>query len=381
MQDNGSGDQAVTTPLVLLTTMPEPASGERLLGYYAVYNDFLEFAGPIGRLDNLTVDGEYDIGNQLPTISITTPQAGQQFASGGAIDITADAMDPDGTITQVEFFADTVSLSVATQSPYTYTWDSADIGVHGLSAVATDDRGATQTSELVSVEVTNRPPVVTLTAPTAGQVFPPGTGIEINADASDPDGSVVLVQFFVDDVLLSGSTLPPYTTTWFADEEGAFTLTAEATDDLGASTTSSPVSVRIGQIIVDPAVMSVEVGDSQVNITWDRTGFQLQYAFSLLGPWTDVGEDTTGVTQYSEPVSSQPKYFSLVASGVGPSQPTLAIELSGSDLTVTWDQTGYQLQESPDLNAAWQDVSTSTTGVTQYTAPTDGMRNFFRLRP
>jgi hypothetical protein len=380
-QNDGSEDQAVTTPIVLLTTLPEPASGETLLGYYAVYRSILDRIGPIGRLDNLTVDGEFGVGNQLPTVTLTSPQDGQGFGSGDVIDITADATDPDGTIAQVEFFAGTQFLSVATQSPYAYTWDSAAIGVHTLSAVATDDRGATQTSEIISVEVTNRPPTVSITSPAHGQTFPPGTGVEIVAEASDPDGSVTQVQFFVDDGFLSGSTLPPYTTTWFAADEGTFTLTAVATDDRGASTTSDPVSVQIGQVVVEPAQMSVTVDGGQVNVTWDRTGFQLQYAFSLLGPWTNVDQDTTGVTQYSEPVSSQPKYYSLVASGVAPSRPTLAIGLSGNDLTIAWDQTGYQLQQSAELETGWQDVSTNTIGVSEFTTPISTAQGFFRLRP
>jgi len=380
-QDNGSGDQAVTTPIVLLTTLSEPVSGETLLAYYAVYRSTTDRTGPIGRLDNLTIDGEYGIGNQLPIISLTTPQDGQQFASGDPIDITADATDPDGTIAQVEFFAGTESLSIATQAPYTHQWESADIGVHSLSAVATDDRGASRTSEIVSIEVTNRPPVVSITAPTDGQIFPTGTGVLTEAVASDPDGSVAQVQFFLDDDFLSGSTVPPYATTWLATQEGIFTLTAVATDERGASTTSAAVTVRIGQTSVEPAVMTVDIGNGLVNVTWDRTGFQLQYAFSLLGPWTDVDQDTTGVMQYSEPMSGQPKYYGLVARGVSPSQPSLTIERSGVDLTVTWDQTGYQLQESTDLTTSWQDVSTDTTSGTEYTAPISSTRNFFRLGP
>jgi PKD repeat protein/alpha-tubulin suppressor-like RCC1 family protein len=92
--------------------------------------------------------------NALPTVAITAPAGGTQFAAPANITINASASDSDGTITQVQFFRDGVSLGIDTGSPYTVTWSAAPAGSYALTAVATDNRGAVVTSSSVTVKVT-----------------------------------------------------------------------------------------------------------------------------------------------------------------------------------------------------------------------------------
>ncbi|MCV5277493.1 Ig-like domain-containing protein, partial [Escherichia coli] len=58
--------------------------------------------------------------------------------AGSNNEITANASDADGTVTQVEFFANNTSLGVTTQAPYSVTWNATLIGANQLKAVATD---------------------------------------------------------------------------------------------------------------------------------------------------------------------------------------------------------------------------------------------------
>jgi ELWxxDGT repeat protein len=92
--------------------------------------------------------------NAPPTVSITAPAGGTQFAAPASITINANASDSDGSIAQVQFFRDGVSLGIDTGSPYTVTWSSAPVGSYVLTAVATDNRGAVVTSSTVTVKVT-----------------------------------------------------------------------------------------------------------------------------------------------------------------------------------------------------------------------------------
>ncbi|WP_339328421.1 glycosyl hydrolase family 18 protein [Luteimonas aquatica] len=92
-------------------------------------------------------------GNQPPTVSLTAPANGSTHASGSNIAVSANAADSDGSISRVEFFRDGVSLGVDTSAPYAVTWNNAAAGGHSLTAVATDNQGATATSAAVSITV------------------------------------------------------------------------------------------------------------------------------------------------------------------------------------------------------------------------------------
>jgi plastocyanin len=101
----------------------------------------------------------------------------------------------------------------------------------------------------VTVQAANVPPTVSLSAPTNGATFAaPWTGT-IQAAASDPDGSVTKVEFFAGATSLGAvnnpGPTPSITVTNLA--AGNYTLTAVATDNGGAMTTSSGVSVHVVQ--------------------------------------------------------------------------------------------------------------------------------------
>jgi subtilisin family serine protease len=93
----------------------------------------------------------------------------------------------------------------------------------------------------------NVPPTVTLTGPSDGATFTTPVSIPLTATAADSDGTVSQVQFFSGGTTLIGTgTLTSgtpasgsYTFTWNAPA-GSYTLTAVATDNRGAATTSAP---------------------------------------------------------------------------------------------------------------------------------------------
>lgn len=90
-------------------------------------------------------------GNLSPTISMTDPYRDDSVSTGARANVTlrANADDPDGTITKVEFFNDGTKISEQTTAPYMFTWNNLGAGTYSVSAVATDDQGATRSSKSV----------------------------------------------------------------------------------------------------------------------------------------------------------------------------------------------------------------------------------------
>jgi hypothetical protein len=86
---------------------------------------------------------------------------------------------------------------------------------------------------------------VAITAPADGAVFPWKPTIAITAAAGDPDGTVTKVEFRDGSAVLGQDTTAPYSFTWRNVPSGNHVLTARATDDLAAATTSAPVAITV----------------------------------------------------------------------------------------------------------------------------------------
>jgi RHS repeat-associated protein len=92
-------------------------------------------------------------GNTAPTVSITAPAAGASFSAPANITLTANAQDSDGTVTQVQYFANASPIGTATASPYSFNWANVAAGAYSLTARATDNAGASTTSAPVAITV------------------------------------------------------------------------------------------------------------------------------------------------------------------------------------------------------------------------------------
>jgi hypothetical protein len=187
--------------------------------------------------------------NVPPGVNLTSPASGAAINLGQGFTVSANATDTDGTVAQVEFFANGVSIGLDTSAPYSIAWTPGASGNYSLTAVATDDDDATTTSPAVPVTVNgNAPPAVSLTSPASGATITLGQGFTVSANASDGDGSVTDVEFFANGVSIGLDTSAPYSISWTPGAIGNYSLTAVATDNDGATTTSIAVPVT-----VDPA--------------------------------------------------------------------------------------------------------------------------------
>ncbi len=224
--------------------------------------------------------------NVAPTISITSPATGSGFITGTVVNIAATAADADGSVTGVQFFVDGISIGTDNTSPYTANYTGV-IGAHVITAVATDDAGATTTATAVNINVQNNPPpTVSITAPANAAGYITGDVVNITANASD-NGSVASVQFFVDGVSVGTDITSPYAAT-YTSTLGSHTITAVATDNLGLSTTSSSVTITVvnnlpptaaltspvfGALFTAPAVVTVSANASDPDGTVTQVEF------------------------------------------------------------------------------------------------------------
>jgi hypothetical protein len=186
-------------------------------------------------------------GNSPPTVTLTQPADGASFTAPATISLSATASDTDGTVTKVEFFNGVTKLGEDTTAPFGFTWSGVGAGSYTLTARATDDLGATATSapSRITVGTTNVPPTVSLTFPADGASFPWKPTITMTATAADSDGTVTKVEFLDGTKILGQDTTAPYAFTWRNVPVGTHVLTARATDNRGAVTTSSVVSITV----------------------------------------------------------------------------------------------------------------------------------------
>lgn len=91
----------------------------------------------------------------------------------------------------------------------------------------------------------NIAPTVNITSPANNASFAAPATITFNANALDTDGSVSKVEFYNGNTLLGSDNASPYTYTWVNVAAGTYTITAKATDNLGATTTSSAITIVV----------------------------------------------------------------------------------------------------------------------------------------
>jgi hypothetical protein len=96
--------------------------------------------------------------NPVPVVTLTAPTSSTSIIAPNPVTLSATATD-DGSVTQVNFLVDNVSVGIDNTSPYSVSWTST-AGTHTFKAVATDNMSALGYSSTVTVDVVdpNAPP-------------------------------------------------------------------------------------------------------------------------------------------------------------------------------------------------------------------------------
>ena len=186
-----------------------------------------------------------DDDNQRPSVEITLPVYGQVVNFPSNVLIAVTAVDPDGSVARVDFYANgTNRIGQDLSAPYSVTWTNAPLGSNFIWVVATDELG--NNSAATTLLIVNSVPTVNVTSPSDGSIVSPGGSITVGASAGDVDGSVVLVEFYAGSTLLGSDSTSPYSVFWPNVAEGVYAVRAQATDNRGAVRSSNPITVTVG---------------------------------------------------------------------------------------------------------------------------------------
>ena len=105
--------------------------------------------------NDLSFDLELTAGrNDTPIVSITNPVNNSTIPSPGNVTITVSAIDPNGIITNVQFFVGNTFLGQTTNAPFTFIWTNVSEGAQVISVVARDNDGFIRLSPAIKFTIT-----------------------------------------------------------------------------------------------------------------------------------------------------------------------------------------------------------------------------------
>jgi len=183
-----------------------------------------------------------------PFVSITSPANGARYTLPVSFPVTATVDNGGQAIAKVDFYVNGTVFQTFTTAPYSATYTPTTPGTYWFSAVATEINHGTRTGYSSAVSVTvNSAPVVSITSPANNASFTTPAIVSLTASATDSDGTISKVEFYDGATFLgqgsaSGSN---YFLTWNNVSVGSHAVTAKATDNRGAVTTSGSINLTV----------------------------------------------------------------------------------------------------------------------------------------
>jgi hypothetical protein len=355
-------------------------------------------------------------GNLPPSIGITSPAEGATLLEGSTILITAEALDSDGTVTAVDFYADGNLLGSDTSAPFSFSWAGASLGAHGLAAVATDDDTAQTTSPTVNITVTVPP--TPPAAPTA-LAASAASGSQIDLSWADNSGNEdgFQIERSDDGVNFSSIATPPANTTTYADTGLTPNTThhyrVRAYNSAGVSADSNIASAATPDVppAAPTGLAATAPSSTQVNLSWtdnadNETGFKVERSTDNVN-FSQIATTSPNVTTFSDTtVTAGTTYYYRVrgSNGIGDSgysntasvatpasSPAAPSNLAASSPTkkkiqITWtdnanNESGFRIERSTN-GTTWTQIATTGANVTAYTNTglTSGTTYYYRVR-
>ncbi|HEX8246551.1 MAG TPA: Ig-like domain-containing protein [Pyrinomonadaceae bacterium] len=226
--------------------------------------------------------------NAAPTVSITAPAQGTQYAAPGSVTVTASAADADGSVSSVAFYANGSLIGTGSASgtnQYSFTWNNVTTGVYSLTAVATDNDGGAATSAQNTVTVTS--PALLVAGSTALSAGDAAIKLRMerlgyivtvkaasSAVSSDANGKKVVV--------ISSTVTPTSVNTKFRTtavpvvlwEPGIFYdmgLTAKQNTNFGTTTSQTQISIsNPGHYLAGGLTGVVSIATAANTISWGK---------------------------------------------------------------------------------------------------------------
>jgi len=156
--------------------------------------------------------------------------------------------------------------------------------------------------------VPNSPPTVSLTSPANGSTYTAPASVTLTANASDSDGTIQKVDFYYGGTNLIGTvTSAPYTLPWSNVAQGSYSITAVATDNLNATTTSAPVTITVNRAL---ALNFIEVDHLNTPRLIEDSNQQVVWRWDQLEPFGDypANENPNGLGAFEFPLRFPGQY-------------------------------------------------------------------------
>jgi hypothetical protein len=191
-------------------------------------------------------------GNRPPTVRIEAPAAGAKLYRGHGVTIRAAANDSDGFVRSVTFLVDGKLAGTVENPPYSLHIIPQSTSQSAVTAIATDDNGATaktattyevtecREGQLCDEELTAEDAMCCVAMPIVHWVTPKPTDrhvapadITLEVTARSADGIVARVEFLAGNQSIGVATTAPFRIVWRGVDAGTYGVRARVTTSLG----------------------------------------------------------------------------------------------------------------------------------------------------
>lgn len=166
-----------------------------------------------------------------------------------------------------------------------------------------------------SCQQTNESPVCNIIQPQDGQNVSKGEAVTITVDATDNDGSISYVTFYVDDVSIGSTQAPPYSKSWDTSDEdmGRHDIAVTAIDDDGASSQDRIfIDLVVHTLPPETAFEATPLsGDQPLEVTFTDMSLHEPDLWS----W-DFGDGHTSTSQNPIHTYEKPGYYSVTLESI-----------------------------------------------------------------
>jgi len=185
--------------------------------------------------------------NPVPEVHVQSPENGQKIAPNQPFEVVVEASD-DTQVARVDVQLNGEVVATSTSSSgdlYTITVPAQVEGQYTLTVAAYDDQGASAQTAPISIAITDKDLLVSLSSPVDGSSFFEGRAISIKADANSYEGEVTSVTFIANGKVLNQDTEAPYEYEWIGAQAGNYAIYAKALNSANQEQMSAPSNITV----------------------------------------------------------------------------------------------------------------------------------------
>lgn len=182
--------------------------------------------------------------NAQPFAFLSSPANNSIFHGTGNLILLARVGDTDDAVRKVAFLQNGVKIGEDSIAPYSIALSNLAPGPYFFSVQVFDSRGGSGVSIPAAVLV-NAVPVVQIGAPRNGGTYPLFSNLNFEVSATDPDGSVKKVEFYLNNAKVAEDSVAPYEYEYIANTYGNYSFFARASDNLGGIAASGSLNFVI----------------------------------------------------------------------------------------------------------------------------------------